>query len=339
MLKPKDLLLLKVLTFSSFLCIAQDNLIDCQDSAFCVPGVMGMARTKGVVFEYERVSKFSIRSTSQQQQLNKEGQVNENNRINLKFKVPIWNKSNFKLMAGFQYFRENFKFKDFGIPESSLFKKLDNKPLKSIGVAVYIAKLWKGRRYFLLKAGINLNGDYNLEEFPKSKFLKFSAFPMLGWKANDKLSYGVGVAYSHNFGNPIIYPVFVYNKTFNDRWGLEMILPAKVKIRYGIKDHTYFYIGAELNGASYNISLKDSTVSNSETILLQKAEVRPAITMNKEIYNWIWFGITAGVRTNFDFSISESNTIKNDNILDSRLNSTFFFNVSIFLVPPRKFLK
>ena len=42
---------------------------------------------------------------------------------------------------------------------------------------------------------------------------------------NPKKSWGVGIAYSYTFGDPLLFPVFVYNQTFTQKWGIEALLP------------------------------------------------------------------------------------------------------------------
>ncbi|MCG8399825.1 DUF6268 family outer membrane beta-barrel protein, partial [Bacillus atrophaeus] len=75
-----------------------------------------------------------------------------------------------------------------------------------------------------------------------------------GWKKTEDLSWAIGVSYSYTFGRPLILPTFALNKNFNDRWGLEAVLPVLIKLRYAQNDNFYWFNGIEVNGASYRLN-------------------------------------------------------------------------------------
>ncbi len=53
-----------VLILSYLPSVAQEPAIICSDSIFCVPGVVGLPRTKGIHFKYERILDYGIHSYS-----------------------------------------------------------------------------------------------------------------------------------------------------------------------------------------------------------------------------------------------------------------------------------
>ncbi len=117
------------------------------------------------------------------------------------------------------------------------------------------------------------------------------------------------------------------------------LLPSNAKLRYSPNPKNYCYAIAELNGANYTIRLPDSTLARNSSLYLQKSEVRLLLNYEREIYDFLWFGLEAGVRTNINFNLSESVHHRRDPIIRNQLNHALLLNASLFIVPPRKFVK
>ncbi len=317
----------------------QDGLLNCPDSTFCVPSVSGMPRSKGIILSYERVVNYGVNANSSNPVIGEvnDDKIDNNRQIQFVMRLPVYNKEHLKIALGFQYFTEEFRFDKATYP---LFQSLEERPLKSIGLSAYVIKSFRGNKFFLLRAAADLNGDYNKDIAPKSDFLKYSLVPLLGWKKNERVAYGAGLAYSYVFGNPRILPIFVYNRTFNRKWGLEALLPASVRIRHNMTAFDIFYLTAKINGASYRISLENEAPFEEYDILdLKKSEIRLFLTYEREIYDFVWFGVNAGLRKNLSLYLNDSLTGAGERIIEADVRRAFFFNVSLFLVPPRKLLE
>ncbi len=331
----KFILLLSVLINAE--CWSQESIVNCTDSAFCIPSVVGLPRSKGVEIKREIVRDYGIRSNSDQRYGNANAEVLRNRRWSFKLRLPVVVKDNIKIAAGIRYFVEEFNFENSENIDYTFYQNLENKSLKSLRGDVFIMKPTRGNKYYLLRVSAGLNGDYTIDDQPTADFLRFSVAPLLGWKKNDYVSYAVGLAYSYNFGRRTLVPVFAYNKTFNSQWGLESVLPAEAKIRYNtLNQKNYMYLKAELNGANYGVRLGDE---NNELTYLDKSEVRFLISWEREIHDWLWFSIESGFRSNIDFDLSDSATIDSNQLINNDLNLAFTYGFSLFLVPPRKFLK
>jgi hypothetical protein len=202
-----------------------------------------------------------------------------------------------------------------------------------------VVKPWRGKRYFLLRASGDLNGDYGMSQYSKKNFLQFSIAPLIGWKKNENVSYAFGIAYGYNFGRPVISPLISYNRSFNRNWGLETMLPTKVKVRYTLNDKTLFFASTELNGARYNIHLNDSLLATKGNLYLQKSEIRYLLTFEREIHDWLWFSLEAGMRSNINFSLSDNTGPARHAMIRNKLNHAMLVSFSFFAVAPKKFLK
>ena len=108
------------------------------------------------------------------------------------------------------------------------------------------------------------------------------------------------------------------------------------RLRYGtLNQENYFYLKTELNGANYNIALAE----NGSLLFLNKAEIRYSISYEREIHDWLWFSLEAGVRSNFNFDLSDTPRRNVEPVIKNTFNEALIFNFGIFVVPPRKFFK
>lgn len=335
-LNPTRALVISAITASlSINASAQSTIVNCADSTFCIPGVVGLPRSKGVEIKRELVKDYGINSKANGR--SSSGEVRRNRRWEMKLRAPVLLNKGFKMAVGFKYFVEEFNFEDINSQDFNFYQNLENRPLRSIRSDVYMIKPTMGKRYYILRLSAGLNGDYNLDDFAKSDFLRFSIAPLVGWKENDYVSWAVGLAYSYSFGRRRIFPILAYNKSFNLQWGIESILPSQIKLRYSTRNlKNYFYLKAELNGANYSLRLNNQ---QQELVYLNKSEIRYLLTYEREIHDWLWFGIEAGMRQNINFDLANSPDINANVIVENELNEALVLNFSLFLVPPRKFLK
>ncbi|MTI28602.1 hypothetical protein [Fulvivirga kasyanovii] len=332
---PRRILQIVFLLLSASPVLAQEPIINCTDSVFCVPGVVGLPRSKGIVIKREIVRDYWIKSESGDGKSSAE--VRRNRRWEFKLRAPIILKDGFKMAAGVKYFVEEFNFEQPDNLDYPFYQNLENRSLRSIRGEIFMVKPTRTNKYYLLRLSAGLNGDYQSESFAKNDFFKFSISPLIGWKKNDYVSYAFGVAFSYGFGRRSIYPLVAYNRSFNNQWGIETILPAEIKLRYSTLNlKNYFYAKAELHGSNYSIRLDEA---KNDLVFLDKSEVRFLLTWEREIHDWLWFGLEGGLRSNINFDLSDDASISADVLVENRLNSAFVYNFSIFVVPPRKLLK
>ncbi len=243
------------------------------------------------------------------------------------------------MAMGFNYFLEEYGFEDLANANYPFYNSIEDKNLRSLGASLFFVKPTRSDVYFLLRTRLSLNGDFRRSTLPTEDYLKFSIAPLIGWKRTPTLSHAVGFAYGYDFGRPTFYPVIVYNRTFSPYWGIEMLLPAYMKVRHNRNERTIFYGEVGLNGASYNVLLSDTQFAQNTTVHLHKSEIRFLLTLEKEIYDFLWFGASVGYRANMQFSLNDGNNRDADILIENRLRGALIYNFSIFLVPPRQFIK
>lgn len=127
-------LLLFMSTIDTYL-YSQESFIFCSDSTYCVPGIAGAPRPKGLIIQQENLLDYRIKTTSDQGSSNKI-EVNRNKRWLIKARFPVINKTGFKFAMGVSYYVEKVEVGDVGSSGNSLFdnlyKNLDEKSLKSL---------------------------------------------------------------------------------------------------------------------------------------------------------------------------------------------------------------
>lgn len=318
---------------------AQEIFTWSKETGYCKPSVAGLPRAKAFIFKYELQPDYKITSTAKDGNFqNSQGYIDRNRRLDFRLRFPIINKPAITIAAGFKYSREEFRFEDY--PTSSAFyNNLEDRDLKSIGAHLYVIKPTRSNRYFILRAGFDFNGDYPSDHINAGEFIKFSIAPLIGWKRNENLSYAVGFSYGYAFGRPLIYPVFSYNKNFNCNWGIESLLPVNIRLRYTKNEKNYFYAGFELQGHSYRLHNSDTVFKPYDRLHLFHSELRFVVTYEREIHDWLWFGIEGGVRHNLSFNVTNGPKTNADVILENKLSGAGIINASIFIVPPRGFFR
>ncbi len=320
--------------------IAQESILFCSDSSFCIPSVIGLPRSKGLVIKQEFVTDYGISSKSKIDGTSEDREVRLNKRFELKVRAPILQKPNIKLAIGFDYFVEEFNFESSINSDFSFYENLEEKPLRSIAGSVFLVKPFIGNKYFLMRVKSELSGDYNKSNLPTNKFLRLSIAALYGIKRNDFTSYAFGFAYRHNFGRNSVLPVISINHSFNAQFGFESILPIKASLRYStLNKKNYFYFKSELKGTNYNLNLSNPGPYENPELFLRKTEIRFLLSYERELHDWLWFGIESGLRSNLAFNLSGNAKRSTDILIDNNLKSAIVYNFSIFIVPPRKFLE
>ncbi|MDB5262866.1 MAG: hypothetical protein JWQ14_2147 [Adhaeribacter sp.] len=314
---------------------------------FANPSVIGMGKGKGLIINYERQPDFGITSTSPRTEIgNKQGEVRRNNKFDLKAYAPLVNNPHFKMVAGFNYSFEEFNFEYLLPPEYQFYSNIEDKNLRSISGQLVLLRPINEKNFYIFRAKGELNGDYNTKEVAVPDYLKTTVEFLYGWKISSSYSYGFGAQLGYALGRRRIYPAFLFNRTFNPKWGIEAILPANADLRYNASERSLWFAGFSVDGGSYNINVKNIGIPALETLELRRSEIRGRVRWEREIYDFLWLGVEAGYRENLSFKAYENNANdgfffakKEDAVIENKLKGAALFNVELFLVPPRRFLK
>ena len=342
---------LGILFFALPLCLqaqADRDTAATREIHYASPSVHDMGKSKGIIINYEGQPDFGITSTSHNPAVeNREAEVRRNNKLDIKAYIPFVNKPRFKLVGGFNYFFEEFNFEEPGkSTDYPFYANLEDRNLKSISGQLVMLRPINERNFYIFRIKGELNGDYSSKEVAVPDYLKTTVEYLYGWRKSPNLTYGVGAQMGYALGRRRIYPAFLYNQTFNDRWGIEALLPANADLRYNASPRSLWFGGFSVDGASYNINVKGIGNPAYETLELRRSEIRGRVRWEREIYDFLWFGLEGGYRENLNFNAFEKDADdgfffakREDPVIENNLKGAAFFSVELFLVPPRRFLK
>lgn len=151
-------------------------------------------------------------------------------------------------------------------------KYLNENILHSMGVIASMFKPLNEKNYLILQANLDFNSAFPRNGVsPTSEALTLSGAAIYGWKSNERKMWGLGVSRTYRMGRPIVVPVFLWNQTFNDKWGTEIILPAKGFVRRNISAKSLLLAGYELEGNQYLLPGANTNQPDGGNIFLQRA--------------------------------------------------------------------
>jgi hypothetical protein len=126
-----------------------------------------------------------------------------------------------------------------------------------------------------------------------------------------------------------------WNKTFNDKWGIEMLLPARGFIRHNISTQNLLLLGFELEGNQYLLPKANSTAWGRQDLFLQRGEIKPRLQWDRQLKNFIWLSVQGGARINGRFNFTDRFNGKDEHIVyKTDLQTALFLNFSLNLVSP-----
>ena len=321
--------------------------------AFANPSVLGMGPSKGLVVRYERMPQFGVSSKGQVVGISDySGQIDKNARLSIKGYIPAWNRPHLKVVVGLSYEREEFRFTGPATTDYELYRNIENKGLKSTAAQVVVLRPVDAVHWYLARVKGELSGDYNSStELSRSDYSRFSAEAIYGWKRSPRFSWGVGFQYGYTFGRLSLYPAVLYNRTFNDRWGIEALFPARVTARYNVSESSIFYGGYAVDGFNYIIKLRNTLERMSpngtpladkiplSTLELRETEVKFRLRWERELLSFLWLGAEAGYRYNYAFDAFDRTNNDREKIIDSKFNGAPYASLELFITPPRKLLE
>jgi hypothetical protein len=313
---------------------------------FANPSVLGMGPSKGLIVRYERMPRFNISSTAQVEGLHDfSTDATKNARLSIKGYIPAWNHPHLKVIVGLSYEREEFQFDPQPV-NYELFDNIENKGLKSTAVQLAVVRPVDAVHWYLARIKGELSGDYTSDELTRSDYLRYSAELIYGWKRSPRFSWGVGLQYGYTFGRLSLYPALLYNRTFNDRWGVEALAPARVTFRYNASPVSLFYAGYSVDGLNYIVRLRTPLVRAGQpdkaalsTLELRETEVKFRLRWERELLSFLWLGAEGGYRYNSAFDAFDRTKADREKIIDSQLAGAPYLSLELFITPPRKLLE
>jgi len=254
--------------------------------------------------------------------------------LSVKLKVPIVNKEGLKLLVGASYRPETYDFSAIGSDFQPVFNYLNGRTLKSSGFDAILTKSWNEKFYSSFRFRLLYNGDYSGVINTDSRFAIYNFSGLFGVKKHDNKEWGVGLNFSQSFRRTLVLPFFLYNHTFNDKWGVELILPALMVARYNVSERSILLFGLRYNSSSYSIETDELMPQVFE---LNHSEARATLTLQQRFHPWLWFDANAGIQYNFSTDFDA----KDNEMASFQVTPGIapYFKLGIFVSPPNSFFK
>ncbi|MBB6609905.1 hypothetical protein H7F15_02545 [Pontibacter sp. Tf4] len=308
---------------------------------YASPSVRNTGKSRGIIIGYERLPQFDIESESKDPRVESgSGRVRRNNKFEAKIYAPIVNQPQTKVIIGLDYKLEEFNFDKVTPAAYNLYQYLEDKNLHSLGAQMAFLRSIDNRRFYLLRINGELNGDWEKDGASNNliDYLKTTFEAGYGWKKSPDYVIGVGFQVGYTFGRRSIYPAIIYNRTFNDNWGVEAIFPANVRLRRNVNEKTLLYTGYKIDGASYNLYIDEGPLSQFKEIELRRTDFKGFLRLEREIYDFLWFSLEGGFRQYYRNRVFDEVGSRNE-ILNNDLAGAGYVRIELYAVPPRKFME
>jgi hypothetical protein len=300
---------------------------------YCTQKVLNQTPQKIISIGYEYMGEFHMPGIRISETLPtlEDRHVSQVNVFKAQLNIPVVATNKIIWQLGANYWGSQFQVEN---PGSNAFaKQLNQSSLISAGLNTTVFKPLNETNFLIFQASADVNGLFNQEVKVTSNALTFSATGIYGWKKSEKNMIGAGIARTYRAGRLMYFPVLFWNKTFNDKWGMELLLPARGFVRYNINTSNMIQVGFELEGNQFSMSIPST---QRDLFYIQRGELKPRIMWDKKITGFLWFSAQVGLRYNYRFDVMNKYDGKEDNerYFSSKLGNPLYFNFSLNFVSP-----
>lgn len=261
----------------------------------CNPLVLGSVPRKALSIQVEQQGGFNNDYTLMYGFPTVSNNINFSSAQNLRvnYYKPIVTKPNafITVEAGYWYSKYNVNNRT-GI---AFFNDLNDGRFHSFSASTTIFKPLNAKNFILINGSVEMNGNATSFKKPGAKNLFSGGVLLYGWKKGVQSMVGVGVLRAYRLGRVVHAPAFLWNKNFNKKWGVEMLLPARGFVRYTLKKTDFVLMGFDLEGTQYAYNSNMPAINNS---FFQRGEIKPRIGIDMQMAKNTRFTANAGCRIN-----------------------------------------
>ncbi len=323
--------------------IEQGNLEVLTDDhpVFSRPGVRYRSQSRGVSIRYETQPNFAWDGGTAI--AGGEQRVTHLEQFTFKFKVPLLNKPQTKLLLGYEWDTEKYFFDDPYVgyeDQQTLFQLLDERRLKANKLSAYLTHSWNERFYSSARFRMSLNGDYQGLIAFDNIYRTYSAAAVYGKKVDADTEWGVGLTFSHNKARSIALPFLVYNRTFNEHWGVQTALPGQAYLRRNVGRNLVntLLLGATFDSRYYAINTDDRPgFSELGQFFLRNNGIRAMLQYEHNVSKWVWAFVQGGYFLPVQTRFNPADDIELD--LETSAGTRPFVRAGIFLAPPKDLIR
>lgn len=331
-MKRKCFLCLLLTWFSFSKANAQKSSSTSTEEISLAEGILAydISKSRTKFFELETQTLPSYRNLLNNGQLTSINDLDKVNRyVNGKLRFPVVLKQQFKLGGELAYQKESF---------TPGYHSLGSEPisLNKVGLTLFADKRLEDRKFltFFVKGAIK-SDELNFDRFNQKLALTAAAIWGIKKNPNEKMAFGMAV--SNNLGRLRIGPVFIYEKCFNDRLRLDLMLPKKAELIYGASAKTFFSALLDLETASY--LLVNPVLEGHENLEFRRSAIRLSLKVEQQINDWIGISGQVGMAQPINTLLVERGRASGDHVWNFNQRLSPYAGVSLYAIIPSRLLK
>lgn len=267
--------------------------------------------------------------------------ISSNNGFRLIGNFPVVSRNNILINLGVSYVHHSYSFDNPDGFNHPLNQNLADRDLKWFNTNLTIFKPLNETTFVLAQLGMEYNGDYNFQNMMSLEHLRFPLAMIYGWKPNDNLMWGLGGTHTYLGGARNLLPVIYYYQTYNSKWGVEALLPARGNVRYRMDSRSLASFGYIVEGATYRMDAMPipTGYKGPTDFELRRAELRVGFTYQKGLSDFIWISAGAGYRINWLFNAeNEGDFLRgfddSNFYIENQLGNPIYLQFSLSLMSP-----
>lgn len=299
---------------------------------YCSQKVLNQTPQRIISLGFEQYGQFSMPGVSfNSKQSPAQIDINQVNAIRAQVNVPVISTNKIIWQMGVNYWSSKFNVANPNVNEFAT--ALSNNALLTAGLNTTVFKPLNEKNFLIFQASADVNGLFENVNDIQNKAMTASGTIIYGWKTSEKNMIGAGLARTYRAGRLLHVPVLFWNKTFNDKWGMELLLPARGFVRYNFSTTSMLQAGFELEGNQFLMRLPQTLSINT---YIQRGEVKPRIMWDKKLTGFLWLNAQAGLRYNYRFDVVNRYDAMEESqrFFSSNLGNPLFFNISLNFVSP-----
>lgn len=299
---------------------------------FCTQKVLNQTPQRIISLGFEQYGAFEMPGVSfVTRQAPAQININQVNAIRAQVNVPVISTNKLIWQMGVNYWSSKFNVANPNVNEFAT--ALSNNALLTAGLNTTVFKPLNEKNFLIFQASADVNGLFENVNDIQNKAMTASGTIIYGWKTSEKNMIGAGLARTYRAGRLLHVPVLFWNKTFNDKWGMELLLPARGFVRYNFSTTSMLQAGFELEGNQFLVRLPQTLSINT---YIQRGEVKPRIMWDKKLTGFLWLNAQAGLRYNYRFDVVNRYDAMEESqrFFSSNLGNPLFFNISLNFVSP-----
>ncbi len=334
-----------------------DNLgfADSGAKRYCSPKIEGLSPAKLISLGYDVQGPYALAAGdllasdgSTVLSASQTAQLRATHGIRAAFNIPVVSKTHLVWQMGANYWASNYTYADeVNATSHPLHQSLSEHGLRTAGVSTTVFKPLDSKRFVLFQGSADLSGSYGIGLMP-ADYLKYSAALIYGKRPTEKKQWGVGVARTYRVGELNYIPVILYNSTDAlNKWGAEVLFPARAHVRRTINPRNMLFAGYELEGQSFRLWQNPGSGFDlrKEDLEIRRGEARLRVVYECSLKDFIWLSVQAGYRVNARYDVDRLvggreiyrafGLLRDDAYAQvNGLGNPLYFNVSLNLVSP-----